>query len=95
MTGVATLRRDQDALVFSGPITFDTVNQLFRELDKLLQSGANPPTALNLVDVTSIDSSAVALLLAANQRQPGLRLMGASHHVVSLIQLYGVDWLLQ
>ena len=75
-----------------GAITFATVTGLYRELEKCIDQTQNQTIVLDLSSVTEIDSAAIALFIAIEQRTQ-LTLLNAGHDINSLIKLYGVNWL--
>ena len=83
---------DQGSYRIEGAITFSTVASLYDDLVKILKTTAKQSIDLDLSAVTEIDSSAIALLVAMDQRT-SLTLTNTNHNISSLIKLYGVNWL--
>ena len=86
-------------LVLSGPVTMATVRPLFDKLDSLLSAGAKPSIVLRCNQMTSSDSSAIALLLEVHRRVSdagaSLQVSGVRQQLASLMTIYGVDWVLR
>ena len=74
----------------TGPLTFQAVPQLFREMERRLPD-APPVTTVDLAGVTSADSAGLALLLEwqSRQRQRGrvLTMRGAPGNLLRLAGL--------
>ena len=78
--------------LLSGPITFDRITPLYRELLRICKTKSESTINLDLELVTESDSAAVALLVAINQTRDVV-IHNLNRNVANLMQLYGVDWL--
>jgi phospholipid transport system transporter-binding protein len=78
---------DTQTARLSGPLTFQSVPALHREMEQRL-AGVGPIAALDLSAITSVDSAGLALLLEwqSRQRQRG-RELTMSHAPGSLLRL--------
>ena len=88
------IRRDGARLYVSGPVTLANVNSLLEEAKAHVAS----VRAVDLGEVTELDSSLLALLLAwlreAKGRGSALSFTRLPQDLVTLAQLYGVAQLL-
>ena len=94
----ASLTWEEGRLKFAGPITIGAVTQLLKQVDGVI---ANAPAGDILVDcegMTLSDSAAIALLVEihrkASRRNTPLRIEGVREQLVSLMGIYGVEWIL-
>lgn len=72
-----------------GPsITHEGYAAIRRSVMDALASGE---TTLDFAEVTKVDSSAVALVLAARRRAPELKVVGAPDDLKALVRLYGLE----
>jgi len=89
------IRRDAAALRVAGPVRLDTVAPLFEAGCSEIRAGAE---AVDLSEVTELDSSLLALLVAwrreALRLGRDLRIQAAPEALVTLARLYGVEALL-
>jgi phospholipid transport system transporter-binding protein len=89
------IRRDGDRLYVSGPVTLANVAGLLEEARAPLDDGVR---AVDLGEVTELDSSLLALLLSwlreAQGRGRALSFTRLPQDLVTLAQLYGVAQLL-
>jgi phospholipid transport system transporter-binding protein len=89
------IRRDGERLFLSGPVTLANVAGLLEEARPALADGVS---AVDLGDVTELDSSLLAALLAwmreAKARGRPLLFARLPQDLVTLAQLYGVAELL-
>jgi phospholipid transport system transporter-binding protein len=89
------IRREGERLVVSGPVTVANVAALLEEARAPLAAGVNN---VDLGEVTDLDSSLLALLLAwmreARARGATLRFSRLPRELATLAQLYGVAELL-
>ena len=85
-----------EVLQIEGPLNFESMPRILEETS-LYAAQENLPDclAIDLANVTDIDSSAVALLLhwrrAADRLKKSLRYVHLPQNLVALAQLYGVD----
>ena len=85
-----------EVLQIEGALNFENMPRILEET-ALYVAQANLPSclAIDLANVTDIDSSAVALLLhwrrAAARLEKALRYVHLPQNLVTLAQLYGVD----
>jgi phospholipid transport system transporter-binding protein len=90
------IRRDGDALMVEGPVTFDTVSGLVDAAREHLAQGAN---VVDFAGVAEADSAAVALALEwlrqARRANVALRFVNLPASMQNLAKLYGVSELLQ
>ncbi len=89
---LAKIVEDHGSYIIEGAITFSSVSSLYEELIDILKTTAKQSINLDLSKVTEIDSSAIALLVAMDQRVT-LTLTNTNANISSLIKLYGVEWL--
>lgn len=89
---LANIVETQGGYCIEGAMTFATINDLYEQLVKILKNNDQQTLILDLSAVTEIDSSAIALLVAMDQRAK-LTLINTDPNILSLITLYGVDWL--
>ncbi len=75
----------------SGPVTFETVAKLESQVHA---SQANAES-ISLAQVTDVDSSAVALMLAIKRRHPNAQFQDVPKSLTALAALYDVSDLLQ
>jgi phospholipid transport system transporter-binding protein len=89
------IRRNGDRLYLSGPVTLANVTGLLEEARAPLAEGVR---AVDLGEVTELDSSLLAVLLAwLREAKGGGRELSFAHlpqDLVTLAQLYGVAQLL-
>lgn len=89
------IRREGERLVVSGPVTVANVATLLEEARAPLAAGAH---TVDLGEVTDLDSSLLALLLAwmreARARGATLTFLRLPRELGTLAQLYGVAELL-
>jgi phospholipid transport system transporter-binding protein len=89
------IRRDGERLFVSGPVTLANVAGLLEEARAALADGVR---AVDLGEVTELDSSLLALLLSwlreAQGRGRALSFTRLPQDLVTLAQLYGVAQLL-
>ncbi len=89
------IRRDGDRLVVAGPVTLANVTQVLAEGLAQIESGAH---TIDLGEVTELDSSLVAALLAwmreAKRHDTELRFDNLPEGLTTIAKLYGVDALL-
>ncbi len=89
------IRRDGERLYLSGPVTLANVAVLLQQAHAALADGVR---AVDLGEVTELDSSLLALLLSCvREAQGGGRALSFSRlpqDLVTLAQLYGVAQLL-
>jgi phospholipid transport system transporter-binding protein len=91
----ATIKREGERLVVSGPLTLGTVAQALREGNDAIAMGAR---TVDLGEVDGLDSSALALLLAwmreAKRRDRSLSFTRLPEGLTTIASLYGVAELL-
>jgi phospholipid transport system transporter-binding protein len=91
----ATLKREGDKLMVSGPLTLATVARALREGSDAIALGAR---TIDLGGVEELDSSALALLLAwlraGKRRNLSLSLTRLPEGLTTIASLYGVAELL-
>jgi ABC-type transporter Mla MlaB component len=85
-------------LKITGPMTSNTVTQLYGDLLVSIgkvekEDSENKACTVNLSTVTSVDSTAIALLVAIHRIHDQVIWANVSDDIMSLIQLYGIDWL--
>lgn len=89
------IRRDGERLYVSGPVTLANVTGLLEEARAALADGVS---AVDLGEVTDLDSSLLAVLLSwlreAKGRGGALSFTRLPQDLVTLAQLYGVAQLL-
>jgi len=89
------IRRDGERLVVAGPVTLANVSQLIEEAKALLAEGVG---AVDLGEVTELDSSLLAVLIAwqreAKAQGRTLTYARLPQDLRTLAQLYGVAELL-
>ena len=89
------IKRDGDRLLVSGPLTLATVTQALREGNDAIAMGAR---TVDLGEVSELDSSALALLLAwlreAKKRNRELSFTRLPAGLTTIASLYGVAELL-
>ena len=89
------IRRDGERLYLSGPVTLANVAVLLEQAHAALAGGVR---AVDLGEVTELDSSLLALLLSwlreAKGRGSALSFTRLPQDLVTLAQLYGVAQLL-
>ncbi len=92
MSESATLTIEGDTLYLAGPVTFETVTALARQMEKQLTGTIS---RINCSGITHADSAAVSLLLQAlhitTHRTMPLPIEGIGPALQSLIKLYGVE----
>jgi len=85
------ITRNDDSLQLSGPLTLQTVKELF---DQGLQANGKLMLVVDLSRVEAVDSSAVSLMLAwlreAQRSNVGLCFSHIPDNLLSLARLYGV-----
>lgn len=69
-------------------------HQAMQVLARLLQGDAQACTVIDLAELQSFDSSALAVLLAARRRPQGCRFTHVPDNLARLASLYGLDGLL-
>ncbi len=82
----AALHISGDRWALAGPVTFETV----ASLEKALDATRATPQRLSLQDVTEVDSSAVAFLVAVKRRHQGVQFDEVPAALDTLAELYGV-----
>ena len=91
----ATIKREGERLVVSGPLTLATVAKALREGSDAIAMGAHE---IDLGEVGELDSSALALLLAwlreAKRRDRNLSFTRLPEGLTTIASLYGVAELL-
>ena len=89
------MRRDGTTLKLSGAVTLANVAQVLEEGLQQIRDGAR---TFDLGEVTELDSSLLAMLLAwlreAKQRHTALAFANLPQGLETIAQLYGVDRLL-
>jgi phospholipid transport system transporter-binding protein len=89
------MRREGTTLKLSGPVTLANVAQVLEEGLQQIRDGAR---TIDLGEVTELDSSLLAMLLAwlreAKQRQSELAFANLPQGLETIAKLYGVDGLL-
>jgi len=89
------MRREGTTLKLSGPVTLANVAQLLEEGLQQIRDGAR---TIDLGEVTELDSSLLAMLLAwlreAKRRNSELAFANLPQGLETIAQLYGVDGLL-
>jgi phospholipid transport system transporter-binding protein len=89
------MRREGDRLIVGGPVTLANVTQVLAEGLAQLENGAQ---TIDLGEVTELDSSLVAALLAwmreARRHDTELRFVNLPDGLTTIAKLYGVDQLL-
>ncbi len=89
------IRRDGARIVVSGAVTLANVARVLEEGYVQIQAGAN---AVDLAEVTELDSSLLAMLLAwlreARRLGRGLDVANLPEGLATIARLYGVDELL-
>lgn len=89
------IRRDGRRIVLSGPVTLANVGRMLEEGRQHLAEGAR---TVDLSEVTELDSSLLALLLAwlrdAQARQRELAFANLPESLQTIARLYGVDGML-
>jgi len=89
------MRREGTTLKLSGPVTLANVAQLLEEGLQQIRDGAR---TIDLGEVTELDSSLLAMLLAwlreAKRRNSELAFANLPQGLETIAQLYGVDRLL-
>jgi ABC-type transporter Mla MlaB component len=97
MTGGSFSWRD-NSLCLSGAVTMLTVTPLVKQLDSELKHFSGDELIIDCGEMSAGDSAAIALLVELRkQLEPlkvSLQVKGISAQLRSLIQLYGVEWLL-
>jgi len=90
------LRREGEALLIEGPVTFDTVPDLVSAPGECFRQGV---VVVDFAGVTEVDSAAVALALEwvrqAERASVALRLVNVPASIRNLAKLYGVSDLLE
>ncbi len=85
------ITRDGDKLQLSGPLTLQTVKELY---DRGLQANGSTSLVIDLSRVESVDSSGVSLLLSwlreAQRSNINVSFSNIPHNLMSLAKLYGV-----
>jgi len=89
------MRREGTTLKLSGPVTLANVAQLLEEGLQQIRDGAR---TIDLGEVTELDSSLLAMLLAwlreAKRRNSEVAFANLPQGLETIAQLYGVDGLL-
>lgn len=89
------MRREGTTLKLSGPVTLANVAQVLEEGLQQIRDGAR---TIDLGDVTELDSSLLAMLLAwlreAKRRNSEVAFANLPQGLETIAQLYGVDGLL-
>ncbi len=89
------MQRDGTTLKLSGPVTLANVAQVLQEGLQQVRDGAR---TIDLAEVTELDSSLLAMLLAwlreAKQRNAELAFANLPQGLETIAQLYGVERLL-
>ena len=89
------LRREGRRLIVSGPVTLANVTRVLEEGRRHLEEGVQ---SVDLGEVTEMDSSLLALLLAwlrdAKARQQQVSFTNLPASLQTIARLYGVDHLL-
>jgi phospholipid transport system transporter-binding protein len=89
------IRREGERMIVSGPLTLASVSAVLREGSAAIGQGAR---TVDLGEVSELDSSALALLLAwlreARQRNVTLSLANLPQGLTTIARLYGVADLL-
>jgi len=89
------MRREGDRLIVGGPVTLANVTRVLAEGLAQLENGAQ---TIDLGEVTELDSSLVAALLAwmreARRHDTELRFVNLPDGLTTIAKLYGVDQLL-
>ncbi|MCK9503975.1 MAG: STAS domain-containing protein [Porticoccaceae bacterium] len=86
-------------ILLKGQVTIATVPALYDDLQKILASSpGGAELTLNCADMDMADSAAIALLVEAHQQASAagntLAIVGLKDQLVSLIKIYGVEWIL-
>jgi phospholipid transport system transporter-binding protein len=84
MAATASMRRDGDALVFSGALTRDAVPALWGEASRVL----NGVQRFELAAVEQLDSAGLALLAALAERSGGVAVNGDPRGLPELRRAY-------
>ncbi len=94
----ASLTWEEGRLKFAGPVTIGAVTQLLKQVDSVIASAPAGEIVLDCEGMTLSDSAAIALLVEihrkASRRKTALRIEGVREQLVSLINIYGVEWIL-
>lgn len=94
----ASLTWEEGRLKFAGPVTIGAVTQLLKQVDGVIASAPAGEIVLDCEGMTLSDSAAIALLVEihrkASRRNTALRIEGVREQLVSLINIYGVEWIL-
>jgi len=89
------IRRESDRLIVGGPVTLANVTQVLSEGLAQIENGAR---TVDLGEVTELDSSLVAALLAwmreARRHNTELGFINLPEGLTTIARLYGVDQLL-
>ena len=89
------MRRDGDRIVVSGPVTLANVTQVLEEGYAQIRDGAG---AVDLAEITELDSSLLAMLLAwlreARRLGRSLEFANLPQGLATIARLYGVVELL-
>ncbi|MFZ1907724.1 MAG: STAS domain-containing protein [Burkholderiales bacterium] len=89
------IRRDGTTLMLSGPVTLANVAQVLEQGLQQIRDGAR---TIDLGEVTELDSSLLAMMLAwlreAKQRKSVLAFANLPQGLETIAKLYGVDGLL-
>jgi phospholipid transport system transporter-binding protein len=89
------MRREGTTLKLSGPVTLANVAQVLEEGLQQIRDGAR---TIDLAEVTELDSSLLAMLLAwlreAKRRNSEVEFANLPQGLETIAQLYGVDGLL-
>ena len=89
------MRREGTTLKLSGPVTLENVARVLQEGVQQIRDGAR---TIDLGEVTELDSSLLAMLLAwlreAKQRNAEVAFANLPQGLETIAQLYGVDGLL-
>lgn len=86
-------------LALDGEVTIATVSALFGQLEgAFAKLGKDVEVNLDCAAMAPADSGAIALLVEIHQlaraRGKSLRITGLKDNLISLIRIYGVEWVL-
>jgi len=85
-------------ILLKGTVTIATVPALCADLQKILAATSGAELTLSCADMDMADSAAIALLVEAHQQASAvgntLAIVGLKDQLVSLIKIYGVEWIL-
>ncbi|MGD9661181.1 MAG: lipid asymmetry maintenance protein MlaB [Porticoccaceae bacterium] len=87
-----------DLILLKGAVTIATVPALYNDLQKILGSTEGAELTLDCAEMAMADSAAIGLLVEVHQQATAagrvLTIVGLKDQLVSLIKIYGVEWIL-